>query len=724
MLRPAHGLAPAQPAEGLGSDRLLEARPPVAGRLPGGRRAGVRHDARPAPAPRSTAAASRPTRSRSARSPAPTRCSRTRRRFPPAIPRATLARTSLTRPRRDAGPPGDGRRPARPARHLADEGAPGPDRQQGGHGGAARARDPARPAQRHARGRAPSGMAIKIEDGDGYDRGTWAASVEALRQAGVLDGGALRELARYHRPSTLDPHGRVGRRGDPRLRARAGRRARSADPIRPAGRTGRRIEQRDDGPRRRSVSHARPGARRVARRGQARLPAPRQGQPPGRGRRPTRCPGSWRSRPRTSSWPADRRRRPGGRGVADGATPAVAARTPSAPMPPGAPTAAAPRRVRPGAGGSRHGARSRRAGRPGRRAGRRTAAGAAGRRRRGRAQRPAPGPRVPPGPRAAPAAATARTRRRRAARRRSARRRTTAPTASPFEPDWGGASWYGTTSGTYWTINPKEYADPRKHGPEYQARARRAIEGGRGRGSRRRHTRRRSDSTPTAARTSHGPGRPGPRNQLVVGRLGTDGHGGAPPPTPRERPASADRIRRPPGPHDRPRTDAADPHRQASPPSDDTAPDPARAAIDLGRALTDPRSGGLRRARPHGQAWVGCRSPWASGWLVGELTGCGRFAATCDPAVAPLDPRGPGDRARRAAPGARARGDRRGRRPGPAGCRDRGQPDHLGDRRRGRRGIASSGTRRAAAGGVAERPRDRGRSPRSAPAARRARPVS
>ncbi|MEZ0239895.1 MAG: DnaJ domain-containing protein, partial [Chloroflexota bacterium] len=37
--------------------------------------------------------------------------------------------------------------------------------------------------------------------------------------------------------------------------------------------------------------------------------------------------------------------------------------------------------------------------------------------------------------------------------------------AEPFEPDWGGASWYGTTSGTYWTLNPKEYADPRKHGP-------------------------------------------------------------------------------------------------------------------------------------------------------------------------------------------------------------------------------------------------------------------
>jgi L-asparaginase II len=55
-----------------------------------------------------------------------------------------------------------------------------------------------------------SGLAVKIEDGDGYDRGTWAASVEALRQVGVLDGQALRVLARYHRPTILDPHGRVG----------------------------------------------------------------------------------------------------------------------------------------------------------------------------------------------------------------------------------------------------------------------------------------------------------------------------------------------------------------------------------------------------------------------------------------------------------------------------------------------------------------------------------
>jgi hypothetical protein len=55
---------------------------------------------------------------------------------------------------------------------------------------------------------AASGIAIKIEDGDGYDRGTWAASVEALVQAGVLEGQALRVLGRYHQPVTPDPHGR------------------------------------------------------------------------------------------------------------------------------------------------------------------------------------------------------------------------------------------------------------------------------------------------------------------------------------------------------------------------------------------------------------------------------------------------------------------------------------------------------------------------------------
>lgn len=48
----------------------------------------------------------------------------------------------------------------------------------------------------------------------------------------------------------------------------------------------------------------------------------------------------------------------------------------------------------------------------------------------------------------------------------------------PFDPEWEGAEWYGPSLGTYWTINPREYADPRKHGPEYQARARRVATAG------------------------------------------------------------------------------------------------------------------------------------------------------------------------------------------------------------------------------------------------------
>ncbi len=54
-----------------------------------------------------------------------------------------------------------------------------------------------------------SGLALKIEDGGGFERATWAASIEALRQAGVIEGQALRLLGRYHRPPTPDPHGRA-----------------------------------------------------------------------------------------------------------------------------------------------------------------------------------------------------------------------------------------------------------------------------------------------------------------------------------------------------------------------------------------------------------------------------------------------------------------------------------------------------------------------------------
>ncbi len=54
-----------------------------------------------------------------------------------------------------------------------------------------------------------SAFAIKIEDGGGYQRATWAVTIEALRLAGILEGQPLRILGRYHRPVLLDPRGQV-----------------------------------------------------------------------------------------------------------------------------------------------------------------------------------------------------------------------------------------------------------------------------------------------------------------------------------------------------------------------------------------------------------------------------------------------------------------------------------------------------------------------------------
>ncbi|MFZ5852917.1 MAG: asparaginase [Chloroflexota bacterium] len=65
------------------------------------------------------------------------------------------------------------------------------------------------PAARSGGRGGPSGMAIKIEDGDGYERAGWAATIEALVQAGVLEGQPLRALGRYHRPPSFDSHGRL-----------------------------------------------------------------------------------------------------------------------------------------------------------------------------------------------------------------------------------------------------------------------------------------------------------------------------------------------------------------------------------------------------------------------------------------------------------------------------------------------------------------------------------
>ncbi len=199
----------------------------------------------------------------------------------------------------------------------------------------------------------------------------------------------------------------------------------------------------------------------------------------------------------------------------------------------------------------------------------------------------------------------------------------------PFEPDWGGASWYGTTSGTYWTLNPKEYADPRKHGPEYQARARRAA---RGRGGDpatpapdRQATTEAGDAgdptdagrtaDPTHTTTSWWDSTAGPAGEAET----PDGPGSAVDPFPGAPPRDASAG----GQAETGRPWTAEP----------APPDLGRAAADIIRALTDDRFGGSRgRLMRALIGWL----PIALGlsWLVGEMTGCGRFAATCDDGVA------------------------------------------------------------------------------------------
>lgn len=209
-----------------------------------------------------------------------------------------------------------------------------------------------------------------------------------------------------------------------------------------------------------------------------------------------------------------------------------------------------------------------------------------------------------------------------------------------FSPDWGGASWYGTTSGTYWTINPKEYADPRKHGPEYQARARRAEQM---RSGRREEVAAEAPSTeasevppapsagvdPTAGATSAGPppaGSPPPPTHTTsswwdatTGDATSAGASStAAGASPRPRPAPSSASTRP------------------SPPRGDAAADLSTEALiaSIRGWLDDDHPTSVARIGRAVVAWA----PIAlgGGWLAGEVSGCGRFAATCSPTVAPL----------------------------------------------------------------------------------------
>lgn len=152
----------------------------------------------------------------------------------------------------------------------------------------------------------------------------------------------------------------------------------------------------------------------------------------------------------------------------------------------------------------------------------------------------------------------------------------------PFEPDWSGGTWYGASSGTYWTVNPKEYADPRKHGPEYQRRARRRLDGTAPIGPDEEASDQ-PDAPPTS--TDAGWTTAGAAADASAGDNGAQNGGGSP----------------------------IDPL--------------AAVGLDPDGALLGVRSGFPARI---GLALVG----WppigvAIATIAGEMTGCGRFAATC-----------------------------------------------------------------------------------------------
>jgi curved DNA-binding protein CbpA len=158
----------------------------------------------------------------------------------------------------------------------------------------------------------------------------------------------------------------------------------------------------------------------------------------------------------------------------------------------------------------------------------------------------------------------------------------------PFDPDWSGASWYGTTSGTYWTINPREYADPRKHGLEYEARARR-------------HSTRADDGTAERSPDESGTPSPGPAATRRDAR----------------RPAAASR------PADRrPQFTTVPPAGWVSDPPD---PPPSRS---LAGFLDDSRRTVSGRIGLAVAGWLPIGIALAT--ALGESTGCSRFAEGCE----------------------------------------------------------------------------------------------
>ena len=170
---------------------------------------------------------------------------------------------------------------------------------------------------------------------------------------------------------------------------------------------------------------------------------------------------------------------------------------------------------------------------------------------------------------------------------------------------WGGASWYGPSSGEYWIVNPREYADPRKHGPTYQQRARKPAAAG-------------------------GTTMDGDRDGATADAIGVDSE-----PRAAGRPAGAD------SPRDARQWSAPGRPAWAAADRDPSAAGDARGDARPGDAAFDPF--GLAAA---GRDWLGGPADdpirrlglalvaWppiglAAAAAIGEITGCASYAAAC-----------------------------------------------------------------------------------------------
>ena len=213
-------------------------------------------------------------------------------------------------------------------------------------------------------------------------------------------------------------------------------------------------------------------------------------------------------------------------------------------------------------------------------------------------------------------------------RRRATRKATFGSTSydgphDASDPAWQGAAWYGQSSGEYWTVNPREYADPRKHGPEYQARAADRAERARTRAA---------DARPGAATETNADARPDAppganarahaRPDTAAGRAGANA---------RERAEAATRARSTAPSQEKPRA-AGGPGGPAS----DAPTGPLPLGMDfmpsLDLSVLDRLS--FRRVLFALLAWPPLGIAAAA--LIGALTGCAAFSATCTPEGAAL----------------------------------------------------------------------------------------